>query len=160
MYQAYYVPNFPINQITDDGRDQWINNPNHIRHQCGFLQAILEHIDNTNHIDPIRIVIPVEGQVQAGPAGTSRLYALTNLRGYTHIPAIVSTQRCYDWFGEDIVEIKDKEQLRSYFLLEPADYGIELDGKVYWQNQNPNEKQMRETYKVSSQTIDKLLRCI
>jgi hypothetical protein len=160
MYIAYYVPNFPINQITDDGRDQWINNPSHIRYQCGFLQAILEHIDNTNHIDPIRIVIPVEGQVQAGPAGTARLYALTYLRGYTHIPAIVSTQRCYDWFGEDVVEIKDKEQLRSYFLLEPADYGIEPDGKVYWQNQNPNEKQMRETYKVSSQTIDKLLRCI
>lgn len=160
MYKAYYVPRFPINQITDDGRDQWINNPNHIRHQCGFLQAILEHIDNTNHIDPIRIVMPVEGQVQAGPAGTSRLYALTYLRGYTHIPVIISTEKCYDWFGEDVVEIKDKKQLRSYFLLEPADYCIEPDGKVYWQNQNPNEKQMRETYKVSSQTIDKLLKCL
>ena len=70
MYKAYYVPRFPVSYITDDGRDLWINDPNHIRHQCGFLQAILEHIDNTNHIDPIRIVIPVEGQVQAGPAGT------------------------------------------------------------------------------------------
>ena len=160
MYKAYYVPRFPINQITDDGRDLWISDPNHIWHQCGFLQAILEHIDNTNHIDPIRIVIPVEGQVQAGPAGTSRLYALTHLRGYTHIPAIVSTQKCYDWFGNDVVEIKDKEHLRSYLLLEPADYNIEPDGKAFWHNQNPNEKQMRETYKVSSQTIDKLLQCL
>ena len=48
-----------------------------------------------------------------------------------------------------MVEIKDKEQLRSYFLLEPADYNIEPDGKALWHNQNPNEKQMRETYKVS-----------
>jgi len=160
MYKAYYVPRFPVSHITDDGRDLWINDPNHIRHQCGFLQAILEHIDNTNHIDPIRITIPVEGQVQAGPAGTSRLYALTYLRGYTHIPAIVSTQKCYDWFGEGVVEIKDKEQLRSYLLLEPADYNIEPDGKAFWHNQNPNEKQMRETYKVSPETIDKLLKCI
>jgi hypothetical protein len=160
VYQVYYIPKFPVSYITDDGRDQWINNLNHIRHQCGFLQAILEHIDNTNHIDPIRIVIHNEKDIQAGPAGTSRLYALTYLRGYTHIPVIISTQRCYDWFGEDVIEIKDNEQLRSYFLLEPADYNIEPDGKAFWHNQNPNEKQMRETYKVSSQTIDKLLKCL
>jgi hypothetical protein len=160
MFKAYYVPKFPVNQITDDGRDLWINNPNHIRHQCGFLQAILEHIDNTNHIDPICITIPVESQVQAGPAGTSRLYALTHLRNYTHVPAIVSTEKYYDWFGESVVEIKDKEHLRSYLLLEPADYGISSNGKAYWHNQNPNEKQMRETYKVSTDTINRLLKCI
>jgi hypothetical protein len=160
MYQVYYIPKFPVSYITDDGRDQWINNPNHIRHQCGFLQAILEHIDNTNHIDPIRIVIHSEKDIQAGPAGTSRLYALTHLRGYTHIPAIVSTQKYYDWFGNDVVKITDKEQIRSYLLLAPADYTLESDGKSWWHNQNPNEKQMRETYKVSSQTIDKLLQCL
>jgi hypothetical protein len=160
VYQVYYIPKFPVSYITDDGRDQWINNLNHIRHQCGFLQAILEHIDNTNHIDPIRIVIHNEKDIQAGPAGTSRLYALTHLRGYTHIPAIVSTTQYFDWFGEDVVKITDKEQLRSYLLTEPADYNIEPDGKAWWHNQNPNEKQMRETYKVSSQTIDKLLQCL
>ncbi len=160
MYKVYYVPQFPVNKITDDGRDQWINDPNHIKHQCGFLQAILEHIDNTNHIDPIRIVIPVKGQVQAGPAGTSRLYALTYLRGYTHIPVIISTQKCYDWFGKDITEIKDKEHLRTHFLLEPATCIIQPDGKAWWHNHNPNEKQMKETYKVSPEKIDKLLRCI
>jgi hypothetical protein len=160
VYQVYYIPKFPVSYITDDGRDQWINNPNHIRHQCGFLQAILEHIDNTNHIDPIRIVIHSEKDIQAGPAGTSRLYALTHLRGYTHIPAIVSTTQYFDWFGEDVVKITDKEQIRSYLLTEPAHYTLEPDGKAWWHNQNPNEKQMRETYKVSSQTIDKLLQCL
>jgi len=160
MYKAYYVPKFPVSYITDDGRDLWINNPNHPKHRCGFLQAILEHIDNTNYIDPIRITIPVEGQVQAGPAGTSRLYALTHLRGYTYVPVIVSTQKFYDWFGDGCIEIENKEQLRSYLLLEPVDYGIDFDGKAYWHNQNPNEKQMRETYKVSPKTIDKLLECI
>ncbi len=160
MYQVYYVPNFPVNKITDDGRDQWINDPNHIRHQCGFLQAILEHIDNTNHIDPIRIVIHNEKDIQAGPAGTSRLYALTHLRNHTHIPAIVSATQYYDWFGNDVVEITDKEQIRSYLLLEPVNYTIEPDGKVWWHNQNPNEKQLRETFKVSPETLEKFLKCI
>lgn len=160
MYQAYYVPNFPVNKITDDGRDQWINDPNHIRHQCEFLQAILEHIDNTNYIDPIRIVIHNEKDIQAGPSGTSRLYALTHLRNYTHIPAIVSATQYYDWFGNDVVEITDKEQIRSYLLLEPVDYTIEPDGKVWWHNQNPNEKQLRETFKVSPETLEKFLKCI
>jgi len=160
MYQAYYVPNFPVNKITDDGRDQWINDPNHIKHQCGFLQPILEHIDNTNHIDPIRIVIHNEKDIQAGPAGTSRLYALTYLRNYTHIPTIVSTTQYYNWFGNDVVKITDKKQIRSYLLLEPVDYTIEPDGKVWWHNQNPNEKQLRETFKVSPETLEKFLKCI
>lgn len=160
MYKSYYVPQFPVEKITDNGVDQWVYIPDHPRHQCGFLDAILEHIDNTNHIDPIRIVIHSEKEVQAGPAGVQRLYALTHKRGYTHVPVVVSTNQYFDWFGKDVVEIKDKEQLRSYFLLEPAAYGIDTDGKVYWHNQNPNEKQMRETFKVSSQTIDRLLNCI
>ncbi len=160
MFSAYYVPKFPVSYITQDGRDLWINNPNHIKHQCGLLQAILEHIDNTNHIDPVRIVIPVEGQVQAGPAGVQRLYALTYLKGHTHVPAIVSTQKLYDWFGEGVVEIKDKDQLRSYLSIEPVNYGIDPDGKAHWHNQNPNEKQMRETFKVSEKTLNKILKCI
>lgn len=160
MYKAYYVPKFPVNKITDDGRDLWINDPNHIRHQCGFLQAILEHIDNANHIDPVRIVIHSKKEVQAGPAGTARLYALTYLRGYTHVPAIVSTSQYFDWFGEDVVEIIDKEQIRSYLGLEPASYLIEPDGKVWWHNHNPNEQQLRETFKVSPETLEKFLKCI
>lgn len=159
-YTSYYVPNFPINKITDDGRDLWINDPNHPKHRCGVLEAILEHIDNTNHIDPVRIVIHNEREVQAGPSGVQRLYALTYLRGYTHIPAIVSTHKKYDWFGEDIVEITDKEQIRSYLLLDPVDYKLEPDGKAFWHNQNPNEKQIRETYKISEQTLQRLLNCI
>ncbi len=160
MYKAYYVPQFPVNKITDIGVDQWVYNPNHPRHKCGFLDAILEHIDNTNHIDPIRLIIHNEQDIQAGPAGVQRLYALIHKRGYNHVPVIVSTTQYFDWFGNNVVEINNKEQIRSYLLLEPASYGIESDGKVWWHNHNPNEKQMRETFKVSSETIDKLLSCI
>jgi len=159
-YTVYYVPNFPVSKVTDDGRDGWINQPNHPKHQCGFLQAILEHIDNTNHIDPVRIVIHNERDIQVGPAGTSRFYALTHLRNHTTVPAIVSTTSYFDWFGENSIQIEDKEQLRSYFLLEPANYTIEPDGKAWWNNQNPNENQMRETFKVSPETLNRLLNCI
>ena len=134
--------------------------PEHPKNRYGFLDAILEHIDNKNYIDPIRITIHDERQVQVGPAGTSRFHALRHLRNYTHVPAIVSTTEYFDWFGDDAVEIKDKEQLRSYFLLEPVNYSIEPDGKAFWHNQNPNEKQMRETFKVSEETINRLLNCI
>lgn len=160
MYKSYYVPQFPIHKITDSGMDLWVNDPNHPRHRYGFLEAILEHIDNTNHIDPVRIVIHQENDIQAGPAGVARLYALTHNREYTHIPAIVSTTQYFDWFGESVVEIKDKEQIRSYLLLEPAAYTIEEDGKVWWHNQNPNEKQVRETFKVSPETLERFLKCI
>ena len=56
-YTAYYIPKFPVNKITSDGRDGWIDIPNHPKNQYGFLEAILEHIDNTNHIDPVRIIL-------------------------------------------------------------------------------------------------------
>ena len=159
-YTAYYVPNFPVSKVTADGRDLWINDPYHPRHQCGFLQAILEHIDNTNHIDPVRIVVHQENDIQVGPSGTSRFYALTHLRSHTTVPAIVSTTKYFNWFGEGVVEITDKEQLRSYFLLEPADYGIEPDGKAFWNNHNPNQKQMKETFRVSQETLNRLSSCI
>jgi hypothetical protein len=159
-YTAYYVPNFPVSKVTADGRDLWINDPYHPRHQCGFLQAILEHIDNTNHIDPVRIVVHQENDIQVGPSGTSRFYALTHLRSHKTVPAIVSTTKYFDWFGEGTVQITDKEQLRSYFLLEPADYGIDPDGKAHWNNQNPNQKQMKETFRVSQETLNRLSSCI
>ena len=159
-YTAYYVPNFPVSKVTADGRDLWINDPLHPKHQCGFLQAILEHIDNTNHIDPVRIVVHQENDIQVGPAGTSRFYALTHLRSHTTVPAIVSTTKYFDWFGEGVVEITDKEQLRSYFLLEPANYTIEPDGKAWWNNHNPNQEQMKETFRVSQKTLNRLSSCI
>jgi hypothetical protein len=159
-YTAYYVPNFPVDKVTDDGRDGWINMPHHPKSQYRFLDAILEHIDNTNHIDPVRIIIHDPTQVQVGPAGTSRFHALRHLRNYAHLPAIVSTTQYFDWFGEGVVKIENEDQLRSYFLLEPVAYGIEPDGKAHWHNQNPNEKQMRETFNVSKETIQRLLNCI
>lgn len=159
-YTTYYVPNFPVSKVTVDGRDGWINIPDHPKNKCGFLEAILEHIDNTNYIDPIRIVVHNEKDIQVGPAGTSRFHALRHLRNYTHVPAIVSTIKHYDWFGKDVVEIQNKEQLRSYFLLEPVDYGLDSNGKAHWHNQNPNEKQMRETFRVSEKTLQRLLNCI
>lgn len=157
-FSAYYVPNFPISQITDDGVDGWVHIPNHPRNRYRILDAILEHIDNTNYIDPVRITIPLEGQVQAGPQGVCRLFALRHIKGYTHIPAIVSSEKQYDWFGEGVVKITDKEQIRSYLLLEPTEYGIDGDGRAYWVNQNPNEKQLRETFKVSPETMERTLR--
>lgn len=160
MFKSYYVPEFPIQKITDDGRDLWINDPNHIRHQYGFLDAILEHIDNAKHIDPVKITIHNEREVHCGPSGTSRLYALTYKKGYTHIPAIVSTVKCYEWFGENVVEIKDKNQIISYLSLEPVDYGISDNGNVYWHNQNPNPEQASKTLKVSKETLDRFLKCI
>lgn len=160
MYIGYYVPKFPISYITQDGMDGWINIPSHPRHQYGFLDAILEHIDNTRHIDPICVTIHSIREVNAGPAGVARLYALTHKRNYTHIPSIVSTHKYYDWFGEGVEEIKSAEDIRKHLLLEPASYGIDSDGKCNWQNQNPNEKQLRETFKVSPQTLERFINCI
>lgn len=158
MFNAYFVPQFPIDQITDEGVDLWVYMPDHPRNRYRILDAILEHIDNTNYIDPIRVTIPVEGQVQAGPQGVCRMFALRHIRGYTHVPVIVSTEKYYDWFGEGVVEITDKEQIRSYLLMPPAAYGFEENGKAYWINQNPNEKQLRETFKVSPETMERTLR--
>tara|TARA_B100001939_G_scaffold226796_1_gene195222 strand:+ start:142 stop:633 length:492 start_codon:yes stop_codon:yes gene_type:complete len=158
MFSAYYVPKFPVSYITQDGVDRWVHMPDHPRSRYRILDAILEHIDNTNYIEPIRITIPAEGQVQAGPAGVCRMYALRHIRGYTHVPVIVSTQKYYDWFGEDVVKLTDKEQIRSYFRLEPMAYGFDENGRAYWINQNPNEKQIRETFKVSPETLERTLK--
>lgn len=160
MFNIYYVPNFPVNKITNDGRDGWINMPNHPKNKCGFLEAILEHIDNTNHIDPIRIVIHSEKDIQAGPSGTSRLYALTHIKNYNHIPAIVSSTEYYKWFGENVVKIEEANQIKNYLLLEPVVCQIEQDGKAWWHNQNPNKDQMEKTFNVKKETINRLLNCV
>ena len=160
MYIGYYVPKFPISYITQDGMDSWINIPNHPKNQYRFLDAILEHIDNTGHIDPICVTIHSIREVYAGPSGVVRLYALTHKRNYTHVPTIVSTHKYYDWFGESVKKINDPEDIRKRLLLKPKSYGIDNNGFCYWNNENPNEKQIRETLNVSPQTIERILNCI
>ena len=54
--------------------------------------------------------------------------------------------------------ISDMFGVCSYFILEPVNYGFDQDGKAYWTNQNPNEKQLRETFKVSPETLERALK--
>lgn len=160
IWKPYFVPQFPIKFITNDGMDGWINDPTHIRHECGFIDTILEHIDNTRYVEPIMITIHSMREVYAGPSGVARLWGLTNRRGYTHIPAIVNTRLPISMFTGAYTPVFNDKQLRNYFLLEPKDWGIDNDGKAYWHNQNPNEEQARATLKVSPERLAKFLKCL
>ena len=152
MKSAYFVPNFPINRITQPGEDGWCHMPNHPRSRYDYLGAILEHMDNNKRIDPIQIIIHDEQQVHAGPSGVSRLFALTHQRHYTHIPCIVSSEICYDWFGDNVVKIDTTEQLLSYFDPNYLPKSYNLDNGASWHNGVWSYIELERTMNVSEAT--------
>lgn len=154
-FRIFYVKEFPIERLTDRGTSGWHAMPNHTRNRYRFEDAILEHIDNT-FCEPIQVLIRDETQIVAGPSGVARLHALIHKRGWTHIPAIVSTLITPDWLDIS-TPVTTKEQLRSYYRLEPKDYGFSENGAAYHLNQNPNPEQMRETFVVSQETLERML---
>lgn len=158
MYKSYYVAKFPIDKITNKGMDDWVNDKNHVRYKYGFLETIVEHIENSNYCEPIMISYHNDGDVSAGPSGVARLYGLTTMKQWRFIPAIVVTKESLNWLA-DKVEITTPNQLRKYFQLEPASYGM-VDGRVYWHNHNPNAKQATKTLKVSKDRLKNFLKCI
>ena len=152
MKSAYYVPNFPINCITQTGEDGWCHMPNHPRSRYDYLGAILEHMDNNKRIDPIQIIIHDEQQVHAGPSGVSRLFALTHHRQYTHIPCIVSSEICYEWFGDNVVKINTTEELLSYFDPNYLPKSYSLDNGAFWHNGAWSYEELERTMNVSIET--------
>lgn len=154
-FKVYFVKDFPIEKLTDKGGDGFLFDPNHIRNRYGFVDAILEHIDNT-FCEPVQILIRNEREITAGPSGVTRLHALSTKRGWTHIPAIVSTTIEPEWLDTSI-PITSLAQFRSYYRLEPATYGFEEDGRAYHHNQNPNPEQVNETFVVSEATKKRIL---
>lgn len=163
QYNSFFIPNFLVSNIINPGMDDWINDPNHIRHKYGFIDVILEHIENTKYFEPIMIMYHHDKDVSAGPSGVARLYGATHRWDWNYVPAIVVTpipicDTITNIFNKTL--ITTREQLRSYFILEPANYGIEEDGRVYWHNQNPNPKQAIETLNVSPKSLANFLKCI
>lgn len=154
-FTVFYTPAFPIDRITDRGESGWHAQPNHTRNRYDFCGAVLEHIDNT-FCEPIQITVHGEKDVAAGPSGVVRLYALYHRRGWTHIPAIVSTRIPLPWLP-DAVPVTTREQFRAYYRLEPADIGFHTDGRAYHRNHNPNPEQLLETFVVAPETKERML---
>lgn len=160
MKKAYYVEQFPINRITVTGEDGWCHMPNHPRMRYGYLDAVLEHIDNSRRIDPIQIIIHSENQVHAGPSGVARLFALTHRRNYTHVPAIVTTEKLYAWM-DNAIEITTTDQLLSYFSPDylPKSYALDENG-AFWSNHAPYINDIMHSMKVSDETKKRLTQMI
>jgi hypothetical protein len=156
MKKAYFVRNFPVNKITQTGEDGWCHMPNHPRMRYKYLDAVLEHIDNSNRIDPIQITIHSDTQVSAGPSGVARLFALSRIRNAEYVPAIVNTEKAYDWFV-DYVEITNTDELLSYFSSDylPKSYSIDENG-AFWHNHRPYIEDIEKSMKVSNETKERL----
>jgi hypothetical protein len=162
MKKAYFVKNFPVNKITQTGEDGWCHKPNHVKNKYGWLDAILELIDNTKTIDPVQIIIHHEKDIKSGPSGANRLFALMTKRQITHVPAIVSTDKLYDWFGDEFEEINTKEDILKYFRPEhlPEEYFLE-DGIAFWRTKNVYDpEKIIKNMKVSDETKNRLLKMI
>lgn len=159
---SYYVPNFPVSKIHRTGEDRWVHMPNHPKRKYGWLDAVLELIDNTGKIDPVQIVINNENDVTSGPCGANRLYALMNIKKITHVPALVSTDKYYEWFGEGVEEIKNKEDIIKHFRKDhlPDEYGIE-NGQIYWRVKNVyDSEKITKNMLVSQETKNRLMKMI
>lgn len=163
QYNSFFIPNFPVSNIINAGMDGWIDDPNHIRHKYGFIDIILEHIENTKYFEPVMIAYHHDRDVSAGPSGVARLHGVIHNWDWNYVPAIVVTpvpvcKTILSMFNKEL--ITTREQLRSYFILEPADYGIDPDGRVYWHNQNPNREQATATLNISPKSLENFLKCI
>lgn len=157
-FKAYYVPHFPIHRVTNEAMDGWIHNPNDQKYRYGFLEGILEHIENTNYCEPVRITIHSNIDIAVGPCGVARFYAFKHIKGATHIPAIVNTRQLEDWFGSGIEEIKTEDEFYSKFLFEPAQVNFEPNGQIIWWNKRPDPETARRTMKIKN--IDCWIRSI
>lgn len=155
QFKVYFVKQFPIERITQRSESGWHRQPGHVFNRYGFDEMILEHIDNT-FCEPIQITLRSEQEISAGPSGVMRLYALSHKRGWTHIPAIVSALEEPNWLDVS-VPVRSKEQFRSYYRLEPADFGFEENGKAYHRNHNPNPEQAADTLVVAPETLNRFI---
>lgn len=155
QFNVYYVAAFPIDRLTDTGAEEWYQQSEHLRHQYRFLDAIVEHIDNT-FCEPIQVTMRSDGTAVAGPSGVTRLYALTTLRHWETIPAIVSTTTTPDWLDVS-TPVSTVAQFRSYYRLEPAEIGFQPDGRAYHRNHNPHPTQVVATLAVSDDTKQRIL---
>lgn len=160
MKKAYYVKQFPIDKITVTGEDGWCYITQHPRMRYGYLDAVLEHIDNSKRIDPVQIIIHDEKQIHAGPSGVARLFALTHIRQYTHVPAIVSSPTIFEWF-ENPIEITNLEQFLSYFSQDylPKSYSLDHNG-AFWTNHAAYIEDVERSMKVSTETKNRLKQMI
>lgn len=149
---SFFVSKFPVSHITHSNEDQFCHMPAHPRSRYRYLDAVLEHIDNSNCIDPIQINVYSEQDVQAGPSGVSRLFALTKFRNAITVPAIVNTKTLYPWFI-DPVPITSVEQLLGYFSAAhlPKSYSFDERG-CWWHNHRLDPEEMERTMQVSDET--------
>lgn len=157
-FKAYFVPQFPIARVTNEAMDGWIHNPNDQKHRYGFIEGILEHIDNTGYCEPVRVVINSDVDIAVGPAGLARFYGFKHYKKAQYVPAIVNTREIKSWFGSDIVEIVDQEQFYQYFLFKPHTVSFEPNGQLIWWNQRPDPETAKRTMKIRN--IDKWIRSI
>jgi len=157
-FKNYYVPNFPISRVTNEAMDGWIHNPNDQKYRYGFIEGILEHIENTGYCEPVRIAINSDIDIAAGPCGLARFYGFKHYKKATHIPALVNTRELKDWFGPDVREITTEEEFYSLFLFKPHQVSFEPNGQIIWWNKRPDPETARRTMKIKN--IDRWIRSI
>ena len=157
-FTAYYVPEFPIHRVTNEAMDGWIHNLNDQKHRYGFIEGILEHIENTGYCEPVRVVINSENDIAVGPCGLARFYGFKHYKHATHIPAIVNTRKYEDWFGPGVREIKTEQEFYDLFLFKPYQVSFETNGQIIWFNKRPDPETARRTMKIAN--IDRWIRSI
>jgi hypothetical protein len=138
--------------------DGWIHNPNDQKYRYGFLEGILEHIQNTNYCEPVRVVINSEVDIAVGPCGVARFYGFRYLWKADYIPAIVNSEEIKPWFGPGVELVENEEQFYKYFLFKPHQVFFEPNGNVIWFNKRPDPETARRTMKIKN--IDRWVRSI
>lgn len=157
-FTAYYVPEFPIDRVTNEAMDAWIHNPNDQKHRYGFIEGILEHIENTGYCEPVRIIVNNENDIAVGPCGLARFYGFKHYKRATHIPAIVNSRTLEPWFGLGVRPITTEQEFYDLFLFKPYQVSFEPNGQIIWWNKRPDPETARRTMKIKN--IDRWIRSI
>lgn len=156
MYRIYFVPEFPTNKITSDGREPWVDDPNSLRMRYKYLEAIAEHVQHPRGgCDPIQMKVGHE-TVSCGPAGVSRLIAVTRILNWKSVPAILVCRELPKYI-QQATKIKDKEHLLSFFSRKPKKLQINRDGSFDLYNGAPQPKEVLKTFKACPETIQRVV---
>jgi len=153
--RIFHCPAFPVDQVTNDGHELWIEMPDTWRYKLDFLGALVENISRVG-CDPVRAYENPDGVV-LGCSGINRFQAVKVL-GWKTFPVLffASSRDVPAKYTDDIVEMTP-EQARLLIRNRTCTSVVEGNGYSYASHFEPIDFLLN--FDASRETQERMFAC-